>query len=234
LERRKADDNSGTAIPHPIEPEGRMIVDSNNSHRLDRIAEALKNPDSQLQAVLARWQDHDFTVRVDGKWRLEGFINFFQSVVETLAAVDGAQPPPLPSQCLDPVQIARFFRIPLDEFAASGIPIGGADTLRRSQDVGISGVAQITGLSCQEVTPRARHLDSIAENLARIADALAPPTPDIVGSPHVAKLLGCTTVWVAELARRGEIPKNCIVPGTGNGKPWKFYRCQIDRWIESR
>jgi excisionase family DNA binding protein len=102
----------------------RMVVNSNKDLELERIVEALKNPDNHVQAVLARWQDHDFTVRVNGKWRLEGFINFFQSVQELVAAVDGTTPPGLPPQCLDPVQIARFFRIPLDEFAASGIPVG--------------------------------------------------------------------------------------------------------------
>jgi hypothetical protein len=75
---------------------------------------------------------------------------------------------------------------------------------------------------------------SIAENLARIADALAPAPADTVGSPYVARLLGCTTVWVAELARLGRMPKSCLVPGTGNGKPWKFFRRDIDKWIAAR
>jgi len=74
----------------------------------------------------------------------------------------------------------------------------------------------------------------MAANLARIADALTPKPADIVGSPYVANLLGCTTVWVAEMVRRGDIPKNCVVPGTGNGKPWKFYREKIDAWVKSR
>jgi hypothetical protein len=75
---------------------------------------------------------------------------------------------------------------------------------------------------------------SIAESLGRIADALAPTPADTVGSPYVAERLGCTTVWVAELVRLGRIPKHCLVPGTGNGKPWKFIRRHIDKWIASR
>ncbi len=70
--------------------------------------------------------------------------------------------------------------------------------------------------------------------MRRIADALAPPPPDIVGTAHVAALLGCTTVWVAEMARAGHLPPGCIVPGTGNGKPWKFYRGKVEGWIASR
>jgi len=50
----------------------------------------------------------------------------------------------------------------------------------------------------------------------------------------VADRLGCTTDWIAMMVRDSGIPPSCIVPGTGNGKPWKFYRAQIDEWIERR
>jgi hypothetical protein len=75
---------------------------------------------------------------------------------------------------------------------------------------------------------------SLAADLRRIANHFDPPPPDKVGSEYVAQKLGCTTTWIAELVRREEIPKSCIVPGTGNGKPWKFFRDRIDKWIESR
>ena len=58
--------------------------------------------------------------------------------------------------------------------------------------------------------------------------------PSVVGTPYVAGKLGCTTVWVSELARKGDIPKACVVPGTGIGKPWKFFRVKIDGWIAER
>ena len=77
-------------------------------------------------------------------------------------------------------------------------------------------------------------LASIEKSLVRIADALAPQPVDIVDSPHVAAKLGCTTTWIAEMARSGEIPAPCIVAGTGYGRPWKFYRSKIEAWIESR
>lgn len=77
-------------------------------------------------------------------------------------------------------------------------------------------------------------VQSIAADLRRIADRLDPPPSDKIGTPYVADRLDCTTVWITELIRRGEIPANCIVPGTGNGKPWKFYRERIDRWLKDR
>jgi len=97
------------------------MIPTCNDDPLARIEEAFRNGDPRLQEVLARWRGHEFVVCVDGQWRLEGFITFFKAVQEVMAAVDGTMPSGLPLQCLDPLQIARFFRIPLDEFVESGI-----------------------------------------------------------------------------------------------------------------
>jgi len=80
----------------------------------------------------------------------------------------------------------------------------------------------------------ALHLAELVIEVRRIADALNPPPPDLVDSVYVAGKLGCTTAWVADMARNGEIPRGCIVIGTGNGKPWKFHRSRIDEWIARR
>lgn len=73
---------------------------------------------------------------------------------------------------------------------------------------------------------------TLTADVHRIAAAVAPDPGDLVGSQYVAQRLGMTTVWVAEMARKGIIPKNCIVAGTGTGKVWKFSRAKIDRWID--
>ena len=67
-------------------------------------------------------------------------------------------------------------------------------------------------------------LTVIADNLKRIADHFNPAPADIVDSPHVARLLDCTTTWIADMARQGGIPGSSIVPGSGTGKPRKFSR----------
>jgi hypothetical protein len=77
-------------------------------------------------------------------------------------------------------------------------------------------------------------LGRIATSLERIANKLDPPPSDKVGTSYVSDKLGCTTTWVAEMIRKGHIPPSCIVPGSGNGKVWRFYRTRIDAWIESR
>jgi hypothetical protein len=76
-------------------------------------------------------------------------------------------------------------------------------------------------------------LESLAVDFHRVAERVAPSPASVVGSRYVADRLGMTTVWVAEMARSGRIPANCIVAGTGTGKVWKFDRVRIDRWIEA-
>ena len=74
----------------------------------------------------------------------------------------------------------------------------------------------------------------LVQDVRRIADTLDPPDQTIVDSPYVAHRLGCTATWVSNMVRKGDIPARCLVKGTGNGKPWKFYREQIDQWISMR
>ncbi len=77
-------------------------------------------------------------------------------------------------------------------------------------------------------------LEVLCKESRRIADHVAPEPGDVVGTCFLAKQLGCTVVWVAEMARNGQIPKNCILPGTGSGKPWKFFRRRIEEWLNKR
>lgn len=77
-------------------------------------------------------------------------------------------------------------------------------------------------------------LDEIRGEQRRIANHFDPPPPDIIGTEYVAGKLGCTQTWIGELVHNGKIPTSAIVPGTGNGKPWKFYRSKIERWLRDR
>lgn len=77
-------------------------------------------------------------------------------------------------------------------------------------------------------------MERIAASLERIANKLDPPPGDKVGTGYVAEKLGCSTIWITELIRKGEIPPSCIVTGTGNGRLWKFHRSRIDAWIAGR
>jgi hypothetical protein len=81
---------------------------------------------------------------------------------------------------------------------------------------------------------RSPQLNILADSAERLSAHLTPAQSEIVDSGYVAGKLGCTTTWVSEMTRAGRIPKTCVVPGTGKGKLWKFYRGKIDAWIESR
>ena len=74
-------------------------------------------------------------------------------------------------------------------------------------------------------------LRRFVEDFHRVADNLAPPPTQVVGSKHLAKRLGVSTTWIAEMARSGSIPANCLVKGTGKGKVWKFDREKIEAWL---
>ena len=65
----------------------------------------------------------------------------------------------------------------------------------------------------------------------RLADEIAPER-SIVGTRYVAERIGKSTRWITDLVRDGKIPKQCIVPQSGNGRYWRFYKKRIDRWIE--
>jgi hypothetical protein len=100
-----------------------------------------------------------------------------------------------------------------------------------------------TGANHSQVTPASTHilleriaiaLEAIVELGEQIADHTTSASTDVVGTPYLAQKLGCSVVWAAELARSGQIPKSCIVPGTGNGKQWRFNRARIEEWLSKR
>jgi hypothetical protein len=74
----------------------------------------------------------------------------------------------------------------------------------------------------------------VLADLKRIADHFDPPPSDIVDTPYIANRLGLTTARIAQLVRSGEIPKACVVPGSGNGRLWKFYRRRMEEWLAKR
>lgn len=106
-----------------------------------------------------------------------------------------------------------------------GTILRGADRLEWVREWGKKGSDRNEVVMC---------LDRIASSLERIANKLDPPPDDIVGTPYLARKLGCTTTYISLLIRTGKIPLSCIVAGTGNGRMWKFHRQRIDTWIQDR
>jgi len=181
----------------------------------NRITEALSNaePGSEIDNVQNRWNGFEHSVQQSSKWKLEGFITYFQHCHEMMRAIDPSLPSTLPARCFDPAWVAKVFGIPVEDF-------GVESTSGKTKDES----------AFYDETP----LQQVAEALTRIADHVAPPPPAVVGTPYVARKLDCSTEWITEMIRTAEIPRHFIVPGTGNGKPWKLDRKKIDKWLKNR
>ena len=105
------------------------------------------------------------------------------------------------------------------------IPFAG-----RSSGDGTGSVAVVVELGPETL----RLLSEVQADLRRIADHVDPQPADIVGTPYLANKLGCTPTWIAQMVRDGEIPKSCLVSGSGKGRQWKFFRRRIEEWLASK
>lgn len=83
-----------------------------------------------------------------------------------------------------------------------------------------------------ELGPEAlRAIAEVQASLRRIADHFDPPPPDVIDSRYLADRLGVSTTRIAQRVREGSIPASCIVPGSGDGRLWKFHRRRIEEWL---
>lgn len=102
---------------HNSKPE--MLHSTGETDLRVRIAKALRDPEpgSQVEIVVRKWRNFDFTVSRNGEWFLEGFVNFFQMHHEIARAVDPSFPDKLPAHCFSAEHIAKLFRLPEDAFS---------------------------------------------------------------------------------------------------------------------
>jgi len=77
-------------------------------------------------------------------------------------------------------------------------------------------------------------LDEISRSEKRIAEHFDPQKRKVVGTAYVAEQLGVTIKWAGDLVRRGDVPKSCICPKSGEGRYWRFWKDEIDKWIEEK
>jgi hypothetical protein len=88
---------------------------------VERLHEAVVNRtfDPDVERALTSAETDWPVVWLDGKWRLGGFIAYFQEQWRLLRAIDSSLPFALPRHLLDQAQVARFFSIPLEEFGSA-------------------------------------------------------------------------------------------------------------------
>jgi hypothetical protein len=152
-----------TSRPQAIEE----ITKAKIEQVMKRIADERRSgdPESPVNQAIKKWEGHDFTVKVNDQWRLEGFIEFFMSMNDLLCAADPTWPRSLKPQCFDPVGIARLCGFPVEEFAQFLPPtdsyvIGGIGEVK-------SAVEQLTD-SVKAVLPIVQEATSLNPN--RLSD----------------------------------------------------------------
>jgi excisionase family DNA binding protein len=103
---------------------------------LQRIRELVRTGQA---AYLDHWGNGRFVVGENGSWHYEGFVNLFQAVHEAMRAVDPTIPPGLQPHALDPVVVARFFGIPLEDLNWQGEEASAVDWQSRVRSKTVSG-----------------------------------------------------------------------------------------------
>lgn len=83
-----------------------------------------KSPTPEYKAVMQRWEGFEHTVRINGKWRLEGFVTWITYQHELLRCVDPSLPPIPRPHLFEPKLIAFMFEIPLEELGCRSGKIG--------------------------------------------------------------------------------------------------------------
>ncbi len=86
---------------------------------IKRIAEEIRSgkPNSSVNQTIARWKGHQYIVKVNGQWQLEGFIDYLRWWNDLACAVDPSRPRAIPPHCFHPLGIASLFGLPVEEFA---------------------------------------------------------------------------------------------------------------------
>jgi hypothetical protein len=182
-----------------------------------RVVEALRDPDlatPRLARAARMWRGQLFLMRnSDGQPIVEEHEKLAKVLLTLHAAADEDDRDERERQRMATAMPSKNGSVPPDAL----VPV--AEQLR-----------ELVAVTARQADSLARQADSVG----RLADQLAPKQETIVGCRHVADKLGLkSTQAVAEMARTRKIALSCVVPGTGNGTPWQFYRDKIDAWINA-
>ena len=158
-------------------------------------------------------------VFAQGKWLVGGLIAYFHQERDRLRAVGFDLPPGLPPDRLDPVQIARFLGIRVEDMDWPGPWAGVATSLARLE-------AKLEG--------------GVGSSASPLSPSPAPPSSTLPRAPVAARELATRyaaaylTVSVETLEKyvqTGLLPRRNIAP-PGSGKPrYRYSVGDLDRLI---
>jgi hypothetical protein len=94
-----------------------MLPDDSQADPVTRILEgvAKRDLDPRVAEALERWGSLSPVVYDGGKWLAEGVITYFTAIHQIARALNESVPPGLPAHCFDPVFIAGFLGISVEE-----------------------------------------------------------------------------------------------------------------------
>jgi hypothetical protein len=182
-------------------------------------AEASGETDTPLGRVLAKWGDIDIPVG-DGKgrWLLEGFIMTFKRYREILNAIDPSVSPDVPPHLLDPVQIAHFFGIRLEDFNWQG---------PQSQAEVANALQRIEGKFDAHSEKTSDRLSKIQTDLTALVQQHT--IKEFYTTEDLCKIFGKTPYTVREWCRLRRINAKKVPSSRGGEFEWRISHEEIVR-----
>lgn len=191
---------------------------------IERIMKAIRDaePGSGAAQLKMDWEEHDHPVRVNGQWRLEGFISYFRYTFGLMRAVDPTLSPNLPAQCFDPAAIATLFGIPITELA----PWLDDDENSLPEEEQGSLIKQMKG-DHSAILDEVKKISLAVQRLSE--DAERATQKEWYSPSEVAELLGKAPFTVREWCRLGRVKVRKRPTGRGDAKEWEISLEEVER-----
>jgi hypothetical protein len=202
----------------------RLITMFEDVSHFESIMQAIRDaePGSEVARLRKDWEGHGQPVRVNGQWRLEGFIDYFRYNLDLMCAVDPTLDPNLPPQCFDPASIAALFRIPVEELA----PWLDESESEQPEDRQDSLIEQMKR-DHSEILDSVRKISIAVQDLSE--NGKRSTQKEWYSPSEVAELLVKAPFTVREWCRLGRVNVRKRPTGRGDAKEWEISREEVER-----
>jgi hypothetical protein len=117
-----------------------------------------KSPTPEYLAVMQRWEGFSHTVRINGKWRLQGFITWLMHSPELCRCVDPSLPPFPALHLFTPKVIAHLLSIPPEEVGCRSGKIGKPGRPQTTRDIAEFGNDRLPNMTWKEIATEWKRL----------------------------------------------------------------------------
>ncbi len=181
----------------------------------DRITDALNNvePGSKLEEAMEKWENIDnscFSFE-ENKWKMEGFITFFQECFEMMHAIDPSIPKALPAQCFDVEFIAERLGIPIEDF--------GIEPKVAEPELALTAITKATEVIADYVR---------SDKQVNDQNAIAPPRLE---SPYLNAQDASAYLQITIKSLYGIVERGHLKPLRGPKRQYRFTRKMLDDYL---